>query len=406
MTDYYETKSQPITKLMVWQAYKKVKANKGSAGIDRMDWEELDSNLSSHLYKLWNRLTSGSYFPVPVKQVKIPKKDGGVRKLGVPTLLDRIAQQVVRAHLERQLEPLFHESSFGYRPNRNAHQAVNQSERNCFGHDFVVDLDIKGFFDNINHDLMMKALRYYCKDEWIALYVSRWLNAGIMADGVFVETKAGTPQGGVVSPLLANLYLHVAFDEWMRMYHPEKPFERYADDVVVHCKTEKQAQFMLRQIRQRIKTCFLELHPEKTKIVNLRGRSETKYPRKYDFLGFTIKGSMQTIKGKGMLLPGTFVSIKSRASILGKFRDMQIHKWRKPIKEVANRLNPVIRGLLNYYQKLRGESIREVWNQLNHRLLKWVKWEKGLYKWAAVRWLKQQYKSTPNLFEHWKLVKP
>lgn len=406
MTDYYETKSQPITKLMVWQAYKKVKSNKGSAGIDRMDWEELDSNLSSYLYKLWNRLTSGSYFPVPVKQVKIPKKDGGVRKLGVPTLLDRIAQQVVRAYLERQLEPLFHESSFGYRPNRNAHQAVKQSERNCFGHDFVVDLDIKGFFDNINHGLMMKALRYYCKDEWIAMYVSRWLNAGIMADGVFEETKAGTPQGGVVSPLLANLYLHVAFDEWMRKYHPEKPFERYADDVVVHCKTEKQAQFMLRQIRQRMKSCFLELHPEKTKIVNLRGWSETKYPRKYDFLGFTIKASMQTIKGKGMLLPGTFVSIKSRTSILGKFREMQIHKWRKPIKEVANRLNPVIRGLLNYYHKLRGESIREVWNQLNHRLLKWVKWEKGLYKWAAVRWLKQQYKSTPNLFEHWKLVQP
>lgn len=406
MTDYYETKSQPITKLMVWQAYKKVKSNKGSAGIDRMDWEELDSNLSSYLYKLWNRLTSGSYFPVPVKQVKIPKKDGGVRKLGVPTLLDRIAQQVVRAYLERQLEPLFHESSFGYRPNRNAHQAVKQSERNCFGHNFVVDLDIKGFFDNINHGLMMKALRYYCKDEWIAMYVSRWLNAGIMADGVFEETKAGTPQGGVVSPLLANLYLHVAFDEWMRKYHPEKPFERYADDVVVHCKTEKQAQFMLRQIRQRMKSCFLELHPEKTKIVNLRGWSETKYPRKYDFLGFTIKASMQTIKGKGMLLPGTFVSIKSRTSILGKFREMQIHKWRKPIKEVANRLNPVIRGLLNYYHKLRGESIREVWNQLNHRLLKWVKWEKGLYKWAAVRWLKQQYKSTPNLFEHWKLVQP
>lgn len=391
---------------MVWQAYKKVKSNKGSAGIDRMDWEELDSNLSSYLYKLWNRLTSGSYFPVPVKRVKIPKKDGGVRKLGVPTLLDRIAQQVVRAYLERQLEPLFHESSFGYRPNRNAHQAVKQSERNCFGHDFVVDLDIKGFFDNINHGLMMKALRYYCKDEWIAMYVSRWLNAGIMADGVFEETKAGTPQGGVVSPLLANLYLHVAFDEWMRKYHPEKPFERYADDVVVHCKTEKQAQFMLRQIRQRMKSCFLELHPEKTKIVNLRGWSETKYPRKYDFLGFTIKASMQTIKGKGMLLPGTFVSIKSRTSILGKFREMQIHKWRKPIKEVANRLNPVIRGLLNYYHKLRGESIREVWNQLNHRLLKWVKWEKGLYKWAAVRWLKQQYKSTPNLFEHWKLVQP
>jgi group II intron reverse transcriptase/maturase len=406
MTDYYETKSQPITKLMVWQAYKKVKSNKGSAGIDRMSWEDLDKDLSSHLYKLWNRLTSGSYFPAPVKQVKIPKKDGGVRKLGVPTLLDRIAQQVVRQHLERQLEPLFHESSFGYRPNRNAHQAVRQSARNCFGHDFVVDLDIKGFFDNINHDLMMKALRHYCKDEWVALYVSRWLQAGIMAEGEYVKTSAGTPQGGVASPLLANLYLHVAFDEWMRKSHPEKPFERYADDVVVHCRTEKQAQFMLRQIRQRMKACHLELHPVKTKIVNLRGRSETKYPRKYDFLGFTIKASMQTIKGRGMLLPGTFVSIKSRTSILGKFRELGIHKWRKPLQEIARRLNPIIKGLLNYYYKLRGEPMREVWNQLNHRLLKWVKWEKGLYKVAAVRWLKQQYRATPNLFEHWKLVQP
>lgn len=371
-----------------------------------MSWEELDKDLTSHLYKLWNRLTSGSYFPVPVKQVEMRKKDGGTRKLGVPTLLDRIAQQVVRQHLEKQLEPLFHESSFGYRPGRNAHQAVRQSERNCFGHDFVVDLDIKGFFDNINHDLMMKALRHYCKDEWVAMYVSRWLKAGIMAEGEYVMTSAGTPQGGVVSPLLANLYLHVAFDEWMRKFHPEKPFERYADDVVVHCKTEKQAQFMLRQISQRMKACYLELHPVKTRIVNLRGWSETKYPRKYDFLGFTIKASMQTIKGRGMLLPGTFVSIKSKTSILGKFRELGIHKWRKPIQEIAQRLNPIIRGLLNYYHKLRGEPMREVWNQLNHRLLKWVKWEKGLYKMAAVRWLKQQYKATPGLFEHWKLVQP
>lgn len=239
-----------ITKLMVWQACKKVKSNKGSAGINRMDWEELDSNLSSHLYKLWKRLTSGSFFPMPVKKVKIPRKDGGIRNLGVSTLLDRIAQQVVRVHLERKLEPLFHESSFGYRPNLDAHQAVKQSEQNCFGHDFVVDLDIRGFFDNINHDLMMKALRHCCKDEWIALYVSKWLKAGILAEGVFEETKAGTPQGGVVSPLLTNLYLHVAFDEMMRKYHKEKPYERYADDVMVHCKTEKQAPFMLRQIRQ------------------------------------------------------------------------------------------------------------------------------------------------------------
>ena len=406
MTDYYETKSQPITKLMVWQAYKVVKANRGSAGIDRMNWETLDKDLSSQLYKLWNRLSSGCYFPMPVKEVKIPKKDGGTRKLGVPTILDRIAQQVVRQHLEKQLEPIFHESSFGYRPGRNAHQAVKQSQRNCFGHDFVVDLDIKEFFDNIDHDLMMKAVCHYCADKWVAMYVSRWLKAGIMAKGDFIRTRAGTPQGGVISPLLANLYLHVAFDQWMKKHHPEKPFERYADDIVVHCKTEKQAWYMLREITKRMQACHLQLHPVKTRIVNLRGWSQTKYPRKYDFLGFTIKPSMQTIKGRGMLLPGTFVSIKSRTSILGKFREMGIHKWRKPLEEVAQRLNPIIRGLLNYYHKLRGETMRYVWNQLNHRLLKWVKWEKGLYKMAAVRWLKQKYKTNPGLFEHWKLVQP
>jgi group II intron reverse transcriptase/maturase len=406
MTDYYETKSQPITKLMVWQAYKKVKSSKGSGGIDQMSWEDMDKDMSSNLYRLWNRLTSGSYFPTPVKQVKIPKKDGGTRRLGVPTILDRIAQQVVRYHLERQLEPIFHESSFGYRPGRNAHQAVKQSGRNCFGHDFVVDLDIKGFFDNIDHDLLMKALRHYCKDTWVWMYVSRWLKAGIMAEGKFVRTKAGTPQGGVISPLLANLFLHVAFDQWMAKHHPEKPFERYADDVVVHCKTERQAQHMLREITRRMENCHLQLHPVKTKIVNLRGRSETKYPRKYDFLGFTIKPSMKTIKGRGMLLPGTFVSIQSRASILGKFRNMGIHKWRRPLEEVARTLNPIIRGMLNYYHKLRGETMRYVWNQLNQRLLKWVKWEKGLYKMAAIKWLKQKYRTNPGLFEHWKLARP
>lgn len=272
MIDYYEAKSQPITRLMVWQAYKKVRANKGSAGIDAMSWDYLDKNAKTLLYKLWNRLTSGSYFPMPVRQVEIAKSDGGVRTLGIPTLLDRIAQQVVKHHLELQVEPLFHNSSFGYRPKRSCHDAVARAERNSFNHDFVIDLDIKGFFDNIDHELMMKAVRHYCKDRWVLLYVERWLKAGVISkEGKELRAEVGTPQGGVISPLLANIFLHVAFDKWMEKAHPEKPFERYADDIVVHCKTEKQAKYVLAMITQRLKACKLTLHSVKTKIVNLRG---------------------------------------------------------------------------------------------------------------------------------------
>jgi RNA-directed DNA polymerase len=406
MTDYFETKSQPISKIMVWQAYKEVRSNKSGTGIDEMTWAKLDANPAPHIYKLWNRLTSGTYFPDPVRQLGIRKKGGGTRYLGIPTILDRIAQQVVRHHLEKQLEPIFHKHSFGYRPGKSAHDAVNQSLSHCFNHDFVLDLDIKGFFDHIDHELMLKALRHYCKDKWVELYVSRWLKAGIMTQTELLATEEGTPQGGVISPLLSNLFLHVTFDQWMEKYHPEKPFERYADDIVVHCKTEKQVQFMLKQIEKRMKACKLELHPVKTRIVNLRGQSIAKYPKKYDFLGFTIKPAMSKVKGKCMLLPGSFVSIKSKTAMLEKFRTIEIHKRRKPLEEIARLLNPMIRGMDNYYQKLRGEQIRYVWDQLNARLLKWVKWEKGLYKMAAVRWLKTKFKYNPGLFYHWKWVQP
>ena len=406
MIDYFETKSQPITKVMVLKAYRKVRANKGGAGVDGMTWAELDSNLKGHLYKLWNRLSSGSYFPQPVLQVEIPKKSGGVRKLGIPTLLDRIAQQVVRDHLEKQLEPLFHTSSFGYRPGRSAHDAVAQSQRNCFNHDFAIDLDIESYFDTIDHDLMLKALSHYCTDKWVLMYVERWLKADIMKEGKGTTRQRGTPQGGVISPLLSNLFLHVVFDGWMQKHHPEKPFERYADDIIVHCKTERQAQFMLARIRERMEACGLRLHPEKTRIVNLRGRSERRYPRKYDFLGFTLRPVRREINGRWILMPGTFVSSASKTSIRRKFRELEIHKRRKPIEELARELNPVIEGLIQYFHKFWNGGMRPVWNQLNHRLLKWVKWEKGLYKYASLRWLRQRYNENPALFAHWRLVQP
>jgi RNA-directed DNA polymerase len=398
MIDYYETKSQPITKVMVWQAYKEVQSNKGSGGIDAMSLADLDKNKSKELYKLWNRLTSGSYFPLPVKQVAIPKKGGGERKLGIPTVVDRVAQQVVKHHLEKIVEPKFHDGSYGYRPHRNAHQALEQANRNTYNHDFVVDIDIKEFFDNIDHALLMKAVKHYCNDKWVLMYVERWLKAGVMQrDGIQVATLTGTPQGGVVSPLLANIFLHVVFDNWMAKHHPEKPFERYADDIVVHCKTEKQALYMLKQIQKRMQECKLQLHPTKTQIVNIRGFSEKKYSKGYDFLGFTIRPSSYKHPDKTEVktIPSLFVSRKSKSGILAKFRSMQIHKKRKPIEEVAKDLNPIIRGIINYYHKFRKSDMREVWWQLNNRLLKWIKWEKGMYKEASIQYLKRKYTENP-----------
>ena len=407
MIDYHETKSQPITRAMVIQAYKKVKANKGSHGIDFMSWQDLDNDLSRQLYKLWNRLTSGSYFPMPVKEVEIEKKGGGVRKLGIPTLLDRIAQEVVKIHLERIAEPHFHESSYGYRPGKNCHQAVAMAMKNSMRHDLAIDLDIKSFFDTIDHELLMKAVRHYCTDKWVLLYIERWLKAGIIkVDGSYIDRTTGTPQGGVISPLLANIFLHVAFDKWMEKNFPNKPFERYADDIVVHCKTDKQARFVLSQISKRLSACKLSVHPVKTKIVNLCGITDKKFPRGLDFLGFTLRPAWSRTSKGFRLMPTTFMSKKSMTSVLEKFRQLKIHKWRKSIAELAVALNPIIRGVMNYYCKFWSTHTLYVWKQINERLLKWVQWEKGLYKMKAIRWLKMKYSEKPNLFQHWQLVHP
>jgi len=392
---------------MVWQAYKKVRANKGSSGIDNMTWDDLDKNLKTQLYLLWNRMTSGSYFPKAVKEVSIKKSDGGERKLGIPILLDRIAQEVVKSHLEAIVEPKFHQSSFGYRPNRSCHDAVEQSCKNCFGHDFVIDLDIKSFFDTIDHELLMQSIRHYCKDKWVMLYIERWLKAGIVQqDGNYIDRITGTPQGGVISPLIANIFMHVSFDKWMEKTHPEKPFERYADDIVVHCKTEKQAKFVLKHIKQRLTKCKLELHPTKTKIVNLRGQSEERYDKKYDFLGFTIRPNWCKINGRGMLLPSIFISKKSEKSITEKFKSLQLHKRRGTLENLAKDLRPIIRGIINYYGKFSKGHLRSICHQLNVRILKCVKWEKGKYKYDALNWLRGKFKSNPQLFPHWLLVNP
>jgi RNA-directed DNA polymerase len=406
MIDYYETKSQPITRIMVWQAYKRVKANKGAAGIDEVSWQELDKDLGGQLYKLWNRLTSGSYFPKPVRQVAIPKSTGGVRKLGIPTITDRIAQEVVRTHLERIVEPYFHENSYGYRKGKSQHQAVEVAMSKAMINDWVIDLDIKGFFDTIDHQLLLKSVSHYCKDAWVLRYVERWLKAGTVQGGVYTDSLTGTPQGGVISPLLSNIFLHVVFDKWMEKHHPEKPFERYADDIVIHCKTEKQAMYVLRMIERRLSECKLRVNKGKTKIVNLRGGSEKKYSRSVDFLGFSLRPIWSKTTKGNKLMVSSFISKASVTRVLQKFKNYGIHKWRKPIEAIAAKLKPVIQGVMNYYCKFWTSHTRYVWQQLNRRLLKWVKWEKGLYKKAARKWLQTKYREKPWLFPHWQLVHP
>lgn len=283
-----QTKPFSISKHQVWEAWLKVKANQGAAGVDGQSIEEFEANLSDNLYKLWNRMASGSYFPSPVLRVEIPKDDGRTRPLGIPTVADRIAQMVVKNQLEPELEKHFHPDSYGYRPGKSALEAVGQARQRCWRHDWVVDLDIKGFFDNIDHGLMMRAVRVHTQERWVLLYIARWLRAPIqMPDGTLRQPEKGTPQGGVASPLLANLFLHYGIDVWMQRNYPDIPFERYADDAVLHCKTQVQAEMLKQALMERMQSIGLELHPEKTRIVYCKDddRQGEYAETSFDFLG-------------------------------------------------------------------------------------------------------------------------
>ncbi|MCA1617697.1 MAG: group II intron reverse transcriptase/maturase, partial [Acidobacteria bacterium] len=248
-----KTKPYSISKKVVWEAYLRVKANDGAAGIDDESVADFERDLKNNLYKIWNRMSSGTYFPPPVRTVSIPKSNGGERKLGIPTVGDRVAQMVVKLYLEPEVEPHFHPDSYGYRPAKSAVDAVETARKRCWRYDWCIDLDIKGFFDNLDHSLIMRAVKKHTNVAWVLLYIERWLKAPIqLEDGTLEERDRGTPQGSVVSPLLANTFMHHAFDEWMRGEFPHVPFERYADDVLVHCASEKQAKFVLAAIQKRL----------------------------------------------------------------------------------------------------------------------------------------------------------
>lgn len=372
-----QTKPFCVSKREVWEAFKRVRANKGCAGFDGQSIAEFEADTENNLYKLWNRMSSGSYFPKPVLRVEIPKADGGSRPLGIPTVTDRVAQQVVKQRLESELEKHFHPDSYGYRPGKSALDAVGKARVNCWRNDWVLDLDIKGFFDNIDHDLLMKAVRCHTDEKWVILYIERWLKAPVsMQDGSIIHPEKGTPQGGVISPLLANLFLHYAFDKWMEREYPTVPLERYADDAVCHCKSRTQANELKERLSERMFEVGLELHPEKTKIVYCKDddRRREYSCTTFDFPGYTFRARRSKNKwGKFFINFTPAISKKAAKTIRHKSR-----RWLWPkrsnfeLEDLARLSNPAIRGWINYYGKFYKSELFPIFQCLNHRLVMWA----------------------------------
>ena len=406
-----KTKSFSISKQMVWEAYLRVKANKGAAGVDKISIDRFEEQLKDNLYKLWNRMSSGSYMPPPVRAVSIPKANGGERILGIPTVADRIAQMVVTKQLEPEVEPHFHPDSYGYRPGKSALDAVATARQRCWKSDWVIDLDIKGFFDNLDHELVMRAVKKHTECRWVLLYIERWLKAPMQrTDGTLENRHKGTPQGGVCSPLLANIFMHHAFDEWMRNKHPHASFERYADDALVHCKTEQQAKLMRQAIEKRLAQCKLELHPEKTRIVYCKDddRRKENTIESFDFLGYTFRPRRAKNKhGKFFVSFLPAISNKAKSRIRETIRGWRIHliTWTS-LEKIAEKVNPVLRGWYQYYGRFYKSEMYPVLRNVERYLVLWArrKYKKLARHGHNARWyLGGVCKREPGLFVHWEL---
>jgi RNA-directed DNA polymerase len=407
-----KAKSFRISKQIVWDAYRRVRANGGAAGVDEQSIQDFEGKLKDNLYKLWNRLSSGSYFPPPVRRVEIPKSDGGKRPLGIPTVSDRIAQMVVKLMFEPEVEPYFHDDSYGYRPGRSAAQAVGVARRRCWRYDFVVDLDIRAFFDSMDHTLLMRAVRKHTTCPWIPLYIERWLKAPVQyEDGTDEARDRGTPQGGVISPLLANLFLHYAFDKWMQRIHPDNPFERYADDAIVHCRSEAEAHRMKEEIEQRLAECGLTMHPDKTKIVYCRDQQrQGSYPQvQFDFLGYSFQPRQAKAKW-GNLFVGFLPAISAKAAktIRNTIRSWRTHRWTQlSIEELAATFNPVLRGWIGYYGQFYKSKLASVLGQFDYALRRWARRKFKRLKAGPTRagaWLRRVAQQKPDLFAHWAIT--
>ncbi|MDF2789912.1 MAG: RNA-directed polymerase [Neobacillus sp.] len=410
----HKTKPYEISKKIVYEAFLRVKANKGSAGIDEQSIEEFERNLKDNLYKVWNRMSSGCYFPPAVKAVEIPKKAGGTRTLGIPTVADRIAQMTVKLYFEPMVEPIFHEDSYGYRPKKSAIQAIEITRKRCWKYNWVLEFDIKGLFDNIDHEFLMRAVEKHTDLEWVKLYIKRWLTAPFQTKEGIQERTSGTPQGGVISPVLANLFLHYTFDKWMTINHLSNPFARYADDAVIHCKTKEEAKKVLKSLNERMNQCKLELHPSKTKIVYCKDadRKEEHDNIAFDFLGYTFRPRLSKNRwGKHFVNFTPAISNKSKKSIQQKVRDWKLQlKADKELIDLSNMFNSVIQGWINYYGKFYKSEMYSSLRHINKALIMWArrKYKKlSRHKKRAEHFLGRISKQNPKLFKHWDIgIKP
>jgi RNA-directed DNA polymerase len=408
-----EGKSFQIPKQLVWEAYRRVKANKGAAGVDGQSMADFDEDLRNNLYRIWNRMASGTYFPPPVKAVEIPKPHGGgTRILGVPTVADRIAQTVVALRLQPRTESIFHPDSYGYRPGKSAHDALRKCRERCWRKDWVLDLDIRKFFDSLDHDLVVRTVEANTADKWVLLYVRRWLKAPLqLPNGTVQERDKGTPQGSAVSPVLANLFLHYAFDMFLEREFPTVEFERYADDAVVHCVTERQARQVREALTVRLAELGLELHPGKTKIVYCkdsmrRGEHETVT---FTFLGYAFRP--RKVKGKNERIFTSFAPAISPEAL--KAKSQMVRGWRihmrtgASLDELARTINPIVAGWINYYGLFGRAVLNQLLRRVNTYLTRWARRKyKRLRSYKRFRkWWTGLIDREPGLFVHWNLAR-
>jgi RNA-directed DNA polymerase len=401
-----------IDKMQVYEAYKAVKSKAGAAGVDGQTIEQFEADLKSNLYKIWNRMSSGSYFPPPVRAVTIPKKSGGDRILGVPTVADRVAQMVVKRVIEPNLDPVFLADSYAYRPAKSALDAVGVTRKRCWKYDWVVEFDIKGLFDNIDHVLLLRAVRKHVTCKWALLYIERWLKAPMMQeDGVIMERSRGTPQGGVVSPILSNAFLHYAFDLWMTRTHPDLPWCRYADDGLVHCRTESEATALVAALQVRLAECHLELHPTKTKIVYCKdGNRKGSYPNvKFDFLGYGFRPRLVKSVRNNRLFCGftPAVSVSALKAMRATIRELDIRRrTQRSLNDIAELLNPLLRGWIEYYGRYAPSALRPLLRYVNLTLVAWAmrKFKRFVgHKVRASQFLIKIAGDHAHLFVHWHL---
>ena len=407
-----EVKPFKIPKRLVWDAYQRVRTNRGAAGVDGVSLSAFDKDLKGNLYNVWNRMSSGSYHPAPVRLVEIPKEDGSMRPLGIPTIADRVAQTVVKMVLEPEVEKVFHPDSYGYRPGRSALDAVAVARKRCWEFDWVIDLDIRAFFDSMPHDLVERAVAHHTDLAWVRLYVGRWLRAAVVRpDGTREERTKGTPQGSPLSPSLANLFLHYAFDRWMQREYPRIRFERYADDAVVHCRSEREARVVLEGIRSRLHDCGLEVHPTKTKIVYCKDDDRRgKYERiKFDFLGYTFQPRRAKNRwGRHFVSFLPAISTQAAKAVRRTIRDWRMASTRnnQTLEDLAQLTNPAVRGWMNYYGRFYRSKCVQVLRYLNLALARWARRKFKRFKRrerASMYWLGRIARRDRKLFVLWQL---